>query len=96
MIELPLKDDATKAAIDFLEEQGYSVIKWVDFDQDDENTWPDTEYTDQFITNVGCLAFNNRQWLTLDIDSCYTNRPAAGVTYWACLPQPKENLHVNS
>ena len=30
MKELPLKDDATKAAIDFLEKQGYSVIKWVE------------------------------------------------------------------
>lgn len=28
MTELPLKDDMTKAAIDYLEKQGYSAIKW--------------------------------------------------------------------
>lgn len=41
MLELPLKDDAIKAAIDFLEKQGYSVLEWHEFDADDKNTWPE-------------------------------------------------------
>ena len=40
MKELPLKDDATKAAIDYLEKQGYSVVEWHKFDAGDESTYP--------------------------------------------------------
>jgi len=41
MSELPLKDDITKSAIDYLKKQGYSIVEWVEFDADDESTWPD-------------------------------------------------------
>jgi len=66
-----------------------SVIEWHEFNVDDESTWPDTEYEEQFITNNGCLAFEEGQWLTLDTDAYHTNRPAHGVTHWAYLPEFK-------
>jgi hypothetical protein len=40
IVELPLKYDATRAAIGFLEKQGYSIVEWFDFDMTDSSTWP--------------------------------------------------------
>ena len=86
MKELPLKEDATKATIDFLERQGYSVLKWVEFDADNESTWP---LDDEIVLTQShqTLWFDGFEveWksdATYSIDS---------VTHWCELPQRKES-----
>ena len=88
MSELPLKDDATKAAIDFLERQGYSVVKWVEFDIDDKSTYPKSN-EDLFVftkDNYQKIVFlgNSKCWWS-DLPNL------SDVTHWCELPQRKES-----
>lgn len=67
--------------------ENHLVITWNPFNPKDKDTWPDTEYTQQFITDQGCLAFVENEWVTLHTDGYRTNRPVRNTpTHWAEVP----------
>ncbi len=89
IVELPLKYDATRAAIDFLEKQGYSIVEWVEFDSSDESTWPKfglSYYVDSNEYGYTKAYFkNDGNWV------CYGDIITTTVEAYSKLPQRKES-----
>ena len=83
MTELPLKEDMTKSAIDYLEKQGYSIVEWVEFDSDDKTTWPKEGHS--VSSNKGLVEFYI--WAKEPNFENISFKNVTGVTRWAELPK---------
>jgi len=91
MTELPLKEDMTKAAIDYLEKQGYSIVEWVEFDSDDKTTWPKNKDWSSLVEySNGSVEMAHNQDLLFDFYIGYFNPNQLTIKRIAEIPQPKD------